>query len=275
MSRTAVGLLTESLESPDPRASVDVTEEHAISPVRRCRCVVLEIPDTAQPGDFVHITPGTVTAFVAREGDPLLLALIAAIEAGNKCELNVATAQIAIHAAARSHAFPTFATISYANKTLVGHVHSDDAPRVHVHVFPYNGGCLDTQHFSLIEYCRPGSDTPLICVLLIRQPILTDIEKEALRLAPSTAAANNITAVKPPDDTVQVLVAMTEAAARFVYNEVVNFITMILGSSHLASIPDAVLEREDFQRMLTSLPPEMTAAELLRLRADMLQKPRR
>jgi hypothetical protein len=63
--------LTKALDSPDfRRAFVQVSEEKATRPVRPCRCVVLAIPEMAQPDEFAHIAPGTVTAFVARE-EPL------------------------------------------------------------------------------------------------------------------------------------------------------------------------------------------------------------
>src|SRR5205823_1441599 len=99
-----------------------------------------------------------------------------------------------IYDESQPQAIPSVAEISYANKTLVSHVHVDDVLRVHVHAFPYNGGYLDRNKFSMIEYYRAGSDTPLICVLLIRQPKLGEIEREALRLVPSDSSANNIAA---------------------------------------------------------------------------------
>ena len=67
-----------------------------------------------------------------------------------------------------------------------------------------------------------------------------------------------------------------EAAARWVYNEFVNFIVNFLhGTTAVASLPDAVLEGEAFQNKLKSLPPEVTAVELLRLRTDLLLTQRR
>jgi len=294
MSRKDVNeLLTKALDSPDfRRVFLQVSQAKETRPVRSCRCVVVEIPATARPDDFAHITPGTVTAFVSREGEPLLYKLTETIEANNSKEFNLATDQskqmeaelsrkiagAGIYAESQRQAFPSFAEISYANKTLISQVYVDDVLRVHVHVFPYNGGYLDRNAFSMIEYYRAGSDTPLTCVLLIRQPTLSEIEREALRLVPSGASANNIAAamVAPVTPALMAFFAIAaEAAARWVYNEFVNlFVALLHGSSALASIPDAVLEGEDFQKKLKSLPPEVTAAELLRLRTDiLLQKP--
>jgi hypothetical protein len=130
----------------------------------------------------------------------------------------------------------------------------------------------------MVEYYRAGTDTPLTCVLLIRRPKLSEIEREALRLVPSDSSANNIAAaaVAPVTPALVAFVAVAaEAAARWLYNEFVNWDVCILygGKDILASIPDAVLQSEDFQNKLKSLPPEVTAAELLRLRADILLQP--
>ncbi len=126
----------------------------------------------------------------------------------------------------------------------------------------------------MIEYYRADSTTPLTCVLIIRQPKLSEIEREALRLVPSGSSANNIAAAVAEPIT-PVLLAFfaiaVEAAARCVYNEFVNFIVNFLyGTTAIASMPDAVLEGEDFQNKLRTLPPEVTAVELLRLRTDLL-----
>jgi hypothetical protein len=284
--------ITKALDSPDfRRAFAQVSEEKATRPVRPCRCVVLEIPEMGQTNDFAHIAPGTVTAFVAREGEPLLGKLTETIQANDSRQFKLVTDQIKKMAAEVSRkiagagrgmrrirgtrrAIPSIAEISYANKSLVSHVHGDEILRVHVHAFPYNGGYLERSKFSMVEYYRAGSDMPLTCVLLIRQPELSEIEREALRLVPSDSSANNIAAVAVAPVTPALMaffVIAAEAAARFLYNEFVNWYVCILyGKVALASIPDAVLQGENFQNKLRSLPPEVTAAELLRLREDML-----
>ena len=282
--------VTKVLDSPDlRRAFLQVSEEKATRPARPCRCVVFEIPEMAETNDFVHIAPGTVTAFIAREGEPLLRKLTETIQANDSKRFKLATDQIKkmaaelsrkiagarISAKSRPRAIPSLAEISYANKSLTSYLHLDNILRVHVHAFPYNGGYLDRSKFSLVEYYRAGTDTPLTCVLLIRRPKLSEIEREALRLVPSDSSANNIAAAAVAPATPALLaitVVLTEAAARWVYNEFVNWYVCILygGKDILAAIPDAVLESKDFQNKLKSLPPEVTAAELLRLRADIL-----
>lgn len=285
--------LTKALDSPDfRRAFVQVAEEKATRPVRPCRCVVLEIPEMAQTDEFAHIAPGTVTAFISREGEPLLDKLTETIQANHSKKFKLVSDQIKKMAAefsrsitgARTNAksrlrvIPSFAEISYANKTLTSYVHLDDLLRVHVHAFPYNGGYLDRSKFSMVEYYRADTDSPLTCALLIRRPKLSEIEREALRLVPGDSSANNIAAglVAPVTPALIAFVAVAaEAAARFIYNEFVNWYVCILygGKDILAAIPDAVLESKNFQNKLKSLPPEVTAAELLRLRADILLQP--
>jgi hypothetical protein len=282
-------LLAKALDSPDfRRALLQVSEEKATRPVRTCRCVVAEIPEVSQTHDYAQITPGTVTAFVAREGEPLLHNLTEAIAANNSKGFNLATDQIkqmeaefsrkiaraGTHAEPQGRLFPSFTEISYANKTLTSQVYVDEVLRVHTHAFPYNGGHLDRAAFSMLEYYRADYRTPLTCVLLIRQPKLGEIEREALRLVPSGSSANNIGAAVAAPFTpamMEFLVYAAEVAAMWLYNEFVNFITQILhGTTTAASISDAVLEGEDFQNMLKSLPPEVTAAELVRLRTEIL-----
>jgi hypothetical protein len=282
--------LAKALDSPYfRRAFVQVSEEKATRPVRSCRCVVLEVPEMAQTDEFAHIAPGTVTAFVARDGEPTLRKLSETIRANDSKKFKLVTDQIKKMAAKVSReiaraktsakykggAIPSFAEISYANKTLGSHVHVDDVLRVHVHAFPYNGGYLDRSKFSMVEYYRPDSDTPLTCVLLVRQPKLSEIEREALRLVPSESSANNIALgyMEPFTPAIWAFIAAAaEAAERWLYNEFVNWFVCILhgGKDILASIPDAVLESKDFKNKLKSLPPEVTSAELLRLRTDIL-----
>jgi hypothetical protein len=295
MSREDVNeLLAKALDSPDiRRALLQVSREKASRPVRSCRCEVVEISEAAQTHDFADITPGTVTAFVGREGEPLLRDLTEAIAADNSEGFNVVTDQIkgmlaeltrkiaeaSTHAVSPRQTFPSFVEISYANKTLTSQVYADEVLRVHWHAFVYNGGYLDKRAFSMVEYYLAGSDAPLTCVFVIRQPKLGEIEREALRLVPSAASANNIGAVvvQPVTPALVAFVGIAaEAAARFVYNEFVALFVAFLhgGTTALASIPDAVLEGEDFQTMLESLPPEVTAAELVRLRTDMLLQSR-
>jgi hypothetical protein len=276
--------LAESLDSADfRRAFLQISEEAAIRPVRPCHCLVVEIPDTANPDDFAHVTPGTVTAFVAQEGEPLLSQLTQAIEANNSKDFNSATEQIkrmeaevlsnitaaVNHPESRSRAMPAFAAISYADKTLIGHMHVDQVLRVNVHPFPYNGGYLDKNKFSMIEYYRPEDDTPLTCVLLIRHPKLSDIEREALRLVPSGSANNVAVSLVAPltPALLQAILIATPYAAQWLKNEIVAW---LFGTVALASIPDQVLGSKEFTERVKSLPPEVTAAELLRLRTDLL-----
>jgi hypothetical protein len=283
-------LLSTALDSPEfRRALVQVSQEKATRPVRPCRCVVVEIPETAEAEDFAAIAPGTVAAFVAREGEPLLRTLARAVRAADSEAFDLATDQVkqmgaevarriagaGSYAESQFQSFPSFAEISYASKTLVGHVHVDDVLRVHAHAFPYNGGYLNRNRFSMIEYYRADFSTPLTCVAVIRKPKLSEIEREALRLVPSGYSANNIAAaaVAPVTPALVVMAAAgAEAAARFIANEFVKvFVCFVHGcNTILTAIPDAVLEGEDFQNKLKSLPPEVTAAELLRLRADIL-----
>lgn len=291
MSRRGLNeFLTRSLDSPDfRRAFVQVSEEAATRPVRSCRCVVLEIPKTARTGDFAHVTPGTVTAFVAHEGEPLLRELTEAIEANDSNAFNSATDRIRqmeakvfaritaseIDPEPRPRAIPSFADVSYAGKTLVRYIHVDEVLRVNVHPFPYNGGHLDRDRFSMIEYYGAESHTPLTCVLLVHQPQLSAIEREALRLVPG-GSANNV-APSPVDPLTPALLEMvliaTPYAAQWLVNEIVGW---LVGEAALSSVPDDVLESKEFKDRVESLPPEATAAELLRLRTDiLLRKPPR
>lgn len=291
MSRKSFNeLLVQSMDSPEFRhALVQVFEERETRPVRNGRCVVVETPEIADPYDFPHLTPGTVTAFVAQEGEPLLAKLTETIEANNSKECDAVLEEIiniqetflkriaGSYPQTPTRALPPFAEISYASKALVSFVQVDESVRVAVHPFVYNGGHLDRNRFAMIEYYRSGYNTPLTCVLIVRQPKLSEIEREALSLVPSESSANNIASsvIEPITPALRDFVVMaTPYAAKFVYDYAVYFLHLLLYTGGLASIPDAVLEGEAFQEKLKSLPPEATAAELLRLRIDaLLQQP--
>lgn len=279
-------LLVRSMDSPEFRhALVQLSEERETRPIRNCGCVVIETPETADPHDFPHLTPGTVTAFVAQEGERLLTKLTETIKANNSEEWDAVIEEINemqekfLRKIAGSYpetlprTLQPFAEISYANKNLVSFVQVDETVRVAVHPLIYNGGHLDRNRFAMVEYYRSGQNTPLTCVLIVRPPKLSEIEREALRLVPSEYSANNIgsSVVQPITPALRdFVVATTPYAAKFVYDWAVYFLHILLYGGGIASLPDAVLESEAFREKLKSLPPEATAAELVRLRIDAL-----
>jgi len=269
------------------RALVQVSNETMTRPVRPCRCVVAEVPETAKDDEFAGLTPGTVTAFVAEEGEPVLGRLKKAVREHNSKEFGAASEQIKlmeanvarqistamIYPASEPRRAPAFAQINYSGKTLISHIYVDETLRVNAHAFTYNGGHLDKNNFSMLEYYRADSDTPLSCLLVIRRPRLGEIEREALRLVPSELSANNISpsALRITPVAVAALVWVGEAVAAGVVGWAVGkALDRLFGLAALAALPDEVLESEDFRRKLNSLPPEATAAELLRLRTDIL-----
>ena len=284
MSRRRVdALVAEALDSPRfRRAYLRFSREKATRPVRSCRCTVLEVPDSATDRDFALLTPGTVSAFVAREGEPLLDDLVAALAAHDGAAFDRITARVRRtvaelpRGAPATGPYPTIAELTYAGKPLVSLLHAGDVLQVTPHAFVHNGGHLDPASFAVHEYHPPDSRTPLACVLVVRRPVLGEIEREALRLVPGDATANNLGAapVGPVTPALVAFVAMAaEAAARFVHDEFVNwFVAFLHGgtTTALASLPDAVLRGDEFQEVLRTLPPEVTAAELVRLRTDML-----
>lgn len=287
MSRQSLNeLLLQSMDSPEFRhALVQLSEEKATRPIRNCSCVVVETPETADPHDFPHLTPGTVTAFVAQEGEPLLTKLTDTIKANNSKECDSTLEEInkmqeeffrkiaASYPEIPSRTSQSFADISYANKTLVSFVQVDEMARVAVHPFVYNGGHLDGNRFAMSEYYKSGHNTPLTCVLIVRRPKLSEIEREALRLVPSDSSANNIgsSVAQPITPALRdFVVAMTPYAAKFVYDWAVYFLHILLYGGGITSISDEILESKAFRDRLKSLPPEATAAELLRLRIEAL-----
>lgn len=286
MSRKKLNqFLTNSLDSSDVRRAFSrVSDETILRPVRPCRCVVIDIPETTQAKDFADITPGTVTAFVAHEGESLLSKVAKGIKANNSKDFDLATNQIKqlelkffrklmaaeICPESQPLPIPSFAEINYAGKTLISHAAVNEELPVDVHAFPYNGGYLDKSKFSMLEYYRDDYDTPLTCVLVVRQPQLSEIEREALRLVPSELSMNNI-APSALRFWTPVLVWVAEAAAAAAVGWVVGkVLDWLFGFAALSSIPDEVVESEDFQRRIKSLPNEVTAAELLQLRTDIL-----
>jgi hypothetical protein len=284
MTRQSVSrYLGRSLESPEiRRAMLRLAEELTRRPVRAGRTTVIELGENAE--GFNDVAPGTVTAFVAREGEPTLGRLTAAAKAGNAKDFAAAAAEVrqledtffrrvsraSIHGDSGEAAIPSFAEIGYAGKTLIDHIYADDTLRVNVHVFPYNGGQLDRNRFTLVEHYQADCDTPLTALLVVHKPRLSAIENEALALVPPVGSANNI-GVSALRAFTPVLVWVGEAAAAAAVGWVVGkVLDWAFGFTAISALPDDVLQSDDFQRKLKTLPPEATAAELVRLRTELL-----
>lgn len=269
---------------------IRLEQETARRPVRTSRCAVYELPHDSETGSFRALAPGTVTAFIGRDGDPVLQGLAEALKDGNAHAVDARTDEVKqtentfirrissqmIQPARRPAAIPSLGAISYLGKSLITHVPVNADMPINVQVFPYNGGALDKEGFTLLDYYA-DREPPLRCVAAIRAPVLSTIEKEALRLVPQERSINNIATgpVALCPMLVNIIVLEQVLAAIVVGWVVERVLDWLFGFQALASIPDSVLQGGDLEARLKQLPPDASAAELVALRSDLLLAGRR
>lgn len=162
---------------------------------------------TLQGEGGVDVIPeGSVVAYFAKKGSPLLESLAQAAEAGDlaalrkihdrqkktierRIENNEPTKPIQPMATV-----PRFAELRYGGKTISRGVFLSTPSAVDVRVFAYNGGKLSPGQFRMVEYADRGRGVELDVLLIKRAPQLSALEKKILAQAPAEQAEMNISA---------------------------------------------------------------------------------
>jgi len=150
------------------------------------------------------VPPGSVIAYVARRGNPVLRTLVAAARRGDMRAIGRihtdAGRRIAQRLTARSskprslEAIPVFGEIRYRSKTIARAVIPDGPSGVAIRMFPYNGGKLYDADFRLAQFKRDAGADDLEAVLLKRGPQLSPLERRVLARVSGDATENNISA---------------------------------------------------------------------------------
>ncbi len=150
------------------------------------------------------VPQGSVVAYVARRGNPVLRTLVAAARKGDVRTIakihTDAGRRIAQRVTAPSPrprplaAVPVLAELRYRSKTIARAVMPDGPSGVAIRIFPYNGGKLYDADFRLAQFKRGASAGDLEAVLLKRGPQLSALERRVLAQVSGDATENNISA---------------------------------------------------------------------------------
>jgi hypothetical protein len=171
-------------------------------PIRVTKIEVLD--STSTPGSKVRpIGPsGSIAVFVARKDTRALSDVRAAVAKGGESlekvveELRGKHPQKEINSVEefvqRMISEPVFADIRYGGDVLNRGVFLPQGVELVVQFFPYNGGRLASEGFSLAEYYKEGSDAALEALAVRVPPHLTVAEKAALRLVPKDQLVHNV-----------------------------------------------------------------------------------
>lgn len=170
--------------------------------VTYARVVVLSLRGRPRGGE--PVPEGSVVAYVARRGNPVLRKLVAAARKGDmptiaKIHTDVGRS-IAKRLTAPSpkpkalEAVPVLGELRYRSKTIARAVFPSGPSSVDIRVFPYNGGKLYDADFRLAQFKRGAGAGDLEVVLLKRPPVLSALEARILTRVSGDATENNISA---------------------------------------------------------------------------------
>jgi hypothetical protein len=168
---------------------------------RRRRLPVFDYDPPAE-GKRALAAPGTVTLYLARTGSSLLRAIAESVvrRDGKDAEL----AEKVVTLLTQRESMPTsvavdtlieedvFADLRYGGKTIAANMFVPEDLEIVSLVFPYAGGRLAPQGFTLVEYAKEGSDLRLTGVLVRAAPPLTLTEKLATQLLPASQLETNV-----------------------------------------------------------------------------------
>ncbi len=171
---------------------------------RATRTTKLTVVHYRQPadGELALVTPGTVTAFVARAGAGILTELRKALAGDVKVQRTLiarVTKQLerrkpmALSAAVEVLGKQdVFGEIRYGGRALASNLFVPAGLDLCVVAMPYNGGRVAAAGFSLVEFLNDEDAGQLEAVIVVSSPVLTAAERAALRLVPADQIGSNI-----------------------------------------------------------------------------------
>jgi len=150
------------------------------------------------------VPAGSVVAYVARRGNPVLRSIVAAARKGDMqtiakvhTDAGRRIAQRLTARAAKPRALatiPVLGELRYRSKTIARAIILDTPSGVAIRMFPYNGGKLYDADFRLAQFKRGAGAGDLEVVLLKRGPALSALEQRVLAQVSGDATENNISA---------------------------------------------------------------------------------
>jgi hypothetical protein len=165
-------------------------------------------------GDTEHYSlrpvKGSVMMFSAKRGSELLRQVEQAYVSGDRAALQslsrvvdadvnrrrVVPASTAVDLLIEA---PSYFDLVYGKKLLANNIGLVNGIEFGSMLFPWNGGRLNAADFSIVEYTKPNARPDFETVLVLTEPDLTQIEREALEAVPEDMLGLNIgsTAVSP------------------------------------------------------------------------------
>ena len=163
-------------------------------------------------GEHYSMRPvkGSVMMLVGRRGHWLLPALEQAYVSGDRVALQSLSRVVDEDVIQRNIvpvntavdmfiAAPVYFDLTYGKKTLAANVALVNGLQFGSMLFPWNGGRLNLGDFTIIEYGRPSANPDFETVLVLTEPDLTPIAREAVNAVPDDMLGLNVgsTAASP------------------------------------------------------------------------------
>ena len=152
--------------------------------------------------EYETIPEGAVVGFFANEGNKTLAALRDAAQKGDvkkvdSLVLRIATASVEsggeIDTKPRGiSGVPAYAELRYRTKTISIGVFADKPSSVEMRLYPYNGGKLYDSDFQVVNFKARETVKSLECLLIKRDPLLSDLEIKILREVPRESSETHI-----------------------------------------------------------------------------------
>lgn len=181
-----------------------------------------------QPERTVLCPIGSVTVFVAAQGDPILQRVRDAVTDGDGGDVELVENYIRPSLGDRERVTyyqawrqlkrsPVFCSIRYGGRTLATNIFLPTGLDFVMLENPHNGGSLDPPNLTLVEHRLDDTDFALDAVAIRHSPSLTPAERSALEQVPDDQLEANLTPYAGCCDNItdyaQVVIAMTFAIA--------------------------------------------------------------
>jgi hypothetical protein len=155
--------------------------------------LIVQLPAEANM-DTRGFPTGSIGVFVASKDSPVLARvakLARARDAEGLAEVikESAKAFLAVLSSGRTSyesydQVPVFGELRYGRQRLAHGFFVDEGRPLAVEMLPYNGGRLQPEHFIFVEYTRDDLRKRLACVVVVKPPVLSTLEREVERKVP-------------------------------------------------------------------------------------------
>lgn len=152
--------------------------------------------------EYQTIPQGAVVGFFGNEGNKTLAALAEAAQKGDVKKVDALVTRItkanvesfgtADNKGRGVAGVPNYAELRYRTKTISFGLFADKPSSIEVRTFPYNGGKLYDADFKLVNFPASDGAKKLECLLIKRDPVLTQLERDILSKVPREQTESSI-----------------------------------------------------------------------------------